>query len=95
MVLCRVWKFPTCFWSVSGFHHRPLEAPDEHRILTTLVHAADILVARAKIGYTRTVETDTVADALLDTVQITREQLQETQEELPDAVEEAASMLRG
>jgi len=95
LVLCRIWKFPPCLSSVSGFHHRPLEAPDEHRILTTLVHVADILAARLKIGYTQTVEVYQVSEAMLETIQITRTQLEETVEELPNAVEEAASTLRG
>ena len=56
---------------------------------------ADILAARLKIGYTQTVEVYQVSEAMLETIQITRTQLEETVEELPNAVEEAASTLRG
>ena len=94
LVLCRAWKFPACFWSVSGFHHRPLEAPEEHQVLTALVHIADVLAARVGVGYTRTVEHEQVADELLGLTGITRQQLEETVEELPGAVEEAATLLQ-
>jgi len=44
--LCQQWKFPETFGAVCGYHHNPLEAPETHRRLACLVHAADRIAAR-------------------------------------------------
>ena len=49
----------------TGFHHRPLEVPVEHRALPLIVHVADILAARAQLGYTRTLETEVIDPVVL------------------------------
>lgn len=49
--LCERWKFPKSFASVAGFHHDPMSAPEEHRLLVTLVSVSDIVAASINFGF--------------------------------------------
>jgi HD-like signal output (HDOD) protein len=91
--LCKLWKFPTSFQYITGYHHRPTELPYEHRTLTLLVHAADILAASRGLGYTRTVESKEVASDLLDHLKMTRAELNALADSIPQAMEEANVLL--
>ncbi|MBI1338527.1 MAG: HDOD domain-containing protein [Phycisphaera sp.] len=91
--LCKLWKFPNNFAFVTGFHHRPRELPESSRQLPTLVHIADIAAAKAGIGYTRTVETLEVDPEFLTWVKLTQTQVDEVVTQLPEAINEASSLL--
>ena len=93
--LCRMWKFPANFANVTGYHHRPLELDERSRTLTALIHIADIMAAKLEIGYTRTVEVKQVDPDLLDQLKLTQETIDEITQQIPEATNEAASMLRG
>ncbi len=87
--LCRKWQFPESHQYVAGFHHRPFEVPAEHRQLTMIVHAADVLAARSGTGYTRTVETDTIDRQILLALNLTKNDMEGVADALLEATQEA------
>lgn len=92
--LCRSWKFPANFANVTGHHHCPLELPESHRALPSLVHLADVMSAKLSMGYSRTVEHDTYNPEILDALKLTSTQIEEVAEKMPEAVAEAAQLLQ-
>ena len=91
--LCKLWKFPSSFAYVTGFHHHPNDLAEQNRTLTSLVHVADIMCAKLEIGFTRSVETDQFQSELLDQLKLTQQQLEEVQEAVPEAMQEASALL--
>jgi len=92
--ICKAWKFPASFSYVTGYHHRPMDLDEEHRTLAGLVHIADIIVANLDIGFTRSVETRELNPEVLEALNLTLEQVEEVSNELPEAIEEASSLLK-
>lgn len=92
--LCRMWKFPMSLGYVTGFHHRPMELAPGHRRLTCLVHVADIVAARAEMGFRGTVESFDVAPEILQETNLTPQVIEETITSLPDAIEQADYVLK-
>jgi len=92
--LCKLWKFPTSFAFVTGFHHHPWDLPSNSRALTSLVHVADILASRLDHGIPELVEHDQVRPDILDEIKMTNAQLDELVEKLPAAMEEAKSIFQ-
>lgn len=92
-VLCRRWRFPVILRSVVGHHHRPLDLPEEERVLPAIVHVADILAARIGAGYTRTVETTQVDPQILSLLNLDEADVEAIAEALPAAIEEAQQLL--
>ena len=92
--LCRTWKFPKSFIYVTGYHHRPWELAEENRPLTGLVHLADVLATRAQVGFSRSIETDQFNADLLAQLALTGEDIDSVSAEMPEAMEEAASLLK-
>ena len=92
--LCQTWKFPMSFVYVTGYHHRPWELAPEHRPLTSLVHLADILSANNGLGFAGTVETDDYSPEILSHLGLTNGDLEQTATEMPEAMEEAVSLLQ-
>lgn len=91
--LCKLWKFPSSFAYVTGFHHHPHDLAGQNRLLTSLVHVADVLCAKLEIGFTRSVETDHVQSELLDPLNLTQQQVEEVQVSVPEAMKEAGALL--
>jgi putative nucleotidyltransferase with HDIG domain len=48
--LCERWKFPALLTSAVAFHHHVDNADENHLLMTSIVHAADMLCKRARIG---------------------------------------------
>jgi HD-like signal output (HDOD) protein len=92
--LCKLWKFPTSFVYVTGHHHHPRDVHPRNRSLVGLVHVSDVLAARLKLGFTRSVETATLDTELLQELNLTPEILAEVEKELPAAIQEATSLLQ-
>lgn len=92
--LCKLWKFPASFAYVTGYHHRPSEVAPQHRPLTTLVHVADIIAANLELGFTGSVETRKFHSDLFKHVNLTTQHVDEVTKNLPDAMEEAMSLLQ-
>jgi HD-like signal output (HDOD) protein len=90
--LCRMWKFPSSFAYVTGFHHRPNELPQKNRTLTGLVHLADVLAARLELGFTRGTETQDLDHGLLEQLRLTTNQIDQVVGLMPEAMDEAKSL---
>lgn len=92
--LCKLWKFPTSFAYVTGFHHHPWDLPDKNRTLCSLVHIADVIVYQQKIGYTRGCEHEQVDPKLLTQLNLTQESLDQVAAALPQAMDEARALFQ-
>ncbi|MEM9753379.1 MAG: HDOD domain-containing protein [Planctomycetota bacterium] len=90
--LCKLWKFPVTFQNVAGYHHRPLELPEDSRALACLVHLADVLTKQLDAGYTGDVETDQIDPAIKEALKLTQQDFDEVMELLPQALEEASAV---
>lgn len=93
--LAIAWQFPLNIRQVCGFHHRPLEAADDARLLTSLVHVADIVAAQAGAGFTRTVESLQPDSAIAAAVGVTDAMLAEIRATLPAQIAEVMPLLEG
>ena len=91
--LCKAWKFPLSFSYVTGFHHRPGEVATESRRLVSLVHVADVIAAQLGIGFTRGVESTEIDPSFLEALNLSSEIVEETANEMPEAMEEAQALL--
>ncbi|MCC6681151.1 MAG: HDOD domain-containing protein [Phycisphaeraceae bacterium] len=90
--LCKLWKFPTSFAHVTGFHHHPMDLPFNHRTLSGLVHVSDVLIARLRIGFIRGVETQDYNIDLLAQLKLSPAILEEVSQAMPEAIEEAQAL---
>lgn len=93
--LAIAWQFPANIRQVCGFHHRPLESSDEARLLTSLVHVADIVAAQANAGFTRTVDTLEPDAAIMAVVGVTETMLAEIRDSLLAQIAEVMPLLEG
>jgi HD-like signal output (HDOD) protein len=91
--LCKLWKFPTSFSNVAGFHHRPLELAPKLRTLTSLVHVADVLAGRLKLGFSDSVETLELNPEILTELDLTQQEIDQASVEIPIAMKDALAML--
>ncbi|HRV16169.1 MAG TPA: HDOD domain-containing protein [Spirochaetota bacterium] len=44
------WKFPMVLQSIVRYHHEPMNAPDDHKMIVSIVHVANTLCLMAGIG---------------------------------------------
>ena len=44
------WKFPRVLQSIVRYHHEPMNAPDDHKMIVSIVHIANTLCLMAGIG---------------------------------------------
>ena len=44
------WKFPMVLQSIVRYHHEPMNAPDDHKMIVSIVHVANTLCLLAGIG---------------------------------------------
>ena len=91
--LCRKWNFPMHLEHVAGFHHQPMQLAKADRTLPVVVHVADVLAAQIDIGYTRTVETESVDPEVLGCIDLSQSDLEALAEALPDAILETQQLL--
>ena len=92
--LCKLWKFPQSFQYVTGFHHEPMSLNDKNRMLTGLVHIADVLTARLELGFTRGTETTDLNPELLLFLNLNQEQIEQVAQALPEAMEETKALFQ-
>lgn len=93
--LAIAWQFPTNIRQVCGFHHRPSEALDSARLITNIVHVADIIAAQAGVGFTRTVEASLPDPAICASIGLTDVMMEEIRSALVAHVEEVLPLLDG
>lgn len=91
--LCQRWKFPRTLAVVTGFHHRPTEAPEEQRLVTCLVAAADRLAAEATQGFRLDLKTLEIPSGVLEVIKLTDKKLSEIRETLPAELENTKGLL--
>lgn len=65
MALATKWRFPAHLCTAIGYHHKPMSVGQVNRELPVLVHVADVLAARAGLGFCATAAGDTYDDAML------------------------------
>lgn len=81
--LAIAWHFPASLRQVCGYHHRPEESGNDARLITSIVHAADVMAAQADIGYSRSVELLTISPALVEAIGVTVHDVEAIQLALP------------
>mgnify|MGYP003386738839 CR=1 FL=1 len=91
--LCEKWKFPRAFSYVTGYHHRPLELPEDTRTLPCMVYVADRLAATLKDGFGLDVPDVEISQEVLDVLKLTREDIDAMQAALPEHMNAVGNML--
>ncbi len=84
--LCNRWKFPVAFKSVTGFHHNPLEAPEEFRKLTAVVAVADRLAAQIDFGFRLDIQDAQIPAEWMEYLGLTPEHIDDLRERLSEVV---------
>ena len=91
--LLRAWKLPRIFALAAGWHHRPFELPLSERALPVMVHVGDRLVATCTPGLLLDDASTEISEAALDSVRLTRAQMDDILVCLPQALAEITSAL--
>ena len=87
--LCVSWNFPSALRAVCAFHHQPLQSESAERVLVCIAHAADVMAARAQLGYSRTVDVAEIGKDVSDVIGISRDEVAVVEAALPDEVASA------
>ncbi len=93
--LATKWKFPRHLRAVTGYHHDHHRVAEEMRQVVALIEVADIICCQQKIGFYLTAEGAELTPGLLETAQVTQEQVDMTVETLEEDCSDAEIMLRG
>ena len=93
--LCVAWNFPVALRQVCAFHHAPAKAAPSSQLLTSIVHASDIIAAHAMLGYARTVELPTISRELQDVIGLTADDLAAVEFALPQELASALPSFNG
>ncbi|MCZ6699873.1 MAG: HDOD domain-containing protein [Planctomycetota bacterium] len=94
MALATKWRFPRLLCAAIGYHHNLDALAPENRELATLVHVADIIACKAKIGFSTTAENCEVQADQLELLNLSSEKLEVIQEELAEQVSDAENLFR-
>ncbi|HUN80092.1 MAG TPA: HDOD domain-containing protein [Phycisphaerae bacterium] len=92
MALATKWRFPSVLCTAIGYHHKPMQVAQANRELSVLVHLADVLAARASLGFTATAVNDSYDDEMLAVVNLSQGDLDEVSAKLPEQVAIAESI---
>ncbi|HMN40980.1 MAG TPA: HDOD domain-containing protein [Phycisphaerales bacterium] len=90
--LCEKWKFPKNFALVTGYHHRPMELAKEIRTLVCIVHVADKIASTCP-GFRMDVKNANVDPAVLESLKLTPDALQQIMQKLPEQIQTVNAML--
>lgn len=91
--LCERWKFPKLFAQVTGFHHDPLSLPAGNRKMPSLVYVADRIAGSLEGGYRLDLHDLSPDPAVLDEIELTKDQVERLTERAHDAANDAAVVL--
>ncbi len=92
--LCEKWKFPKSLAVVTGYHHRPMELAFDSRTLSAIVYVADRLAAELNSGFRQDLPADLTPDpAVLDTLRLTNEKLNEIRSQVAACAADAGNIL--
>jgi HD-like signal output (HDOD) protein len=89
------WKFPRHLRAAVGFHHNPEALSPELQNMATLIQVADILSCEEQIGFYLTARNRSIDDETLNNLGVSREQVEEVRESLPELLAEAEHTLAG
>lgn len=89
VALTTKWKFPRHLRAAVGFHHNIETLSAELRNIATVIHMADVLCCREKIGFYLTAQDSAITDEMLDSICITQEQVDEIRDTLSEQLAEA------
>lgn len=89
------WKFPRHLRAAVGFHHNPEALSPELRNMATLIQVADILACEEQVGFYLTARNRIIEEEALGALGVTRAQVEEVREALPDLLAEAEQTLAG
>ncbi|MEM7627691.1 MAG: HDOD domain-containing protein [Planctomycetota bacterium] len=93
--LCKLWKFPTSFQYVTGFHHHPMDLAEKNRALACLVHIADHIAGKMELGFAHDVRLDSPIDPqIMATLNLNESAIEEICAQLPEAMEEAKGIFQ-
>lgn len=84
--LCNRWKFPAAFKSVTGYHHNPLESPEEHRKLAAVVAVADRLAAQIDFGFRLDIRDAQIPSEWMEYLGLTPQHIDDLRERLSEVV---------
>lgn len=87
--LAQRWKFPPALRHAISHHHNPETLKPDLKRIATGVQVADVLCCQAQVGFYLTAQNGEVTDAMLEIAEVTREQMAEITEALPERLEEA------
>ena len=90
--LTEQWKFTRSCQLVAGYHHQPAILTDNHRLLVTLVHAADTICCHKNMGFNLTALHQKLDPVVLE-VGLSREMLEGTLANLDTQFTSAMSAL--
>ncbi|GJM18121.1 MAG: phosphohydrolase [Phycisphaeraceae bacterium] len=91
--LCEKWKFPATFAVVTGFHHRPADAPSESRTIVSIVHAADRIASEVVGGFRLDLPDLTIDKGVRETLGLTDDKITSVREKLVEALEDMDNAL--
>ena len=94
MGLATKWQFPRHLRVVMGYHHCIDELAADVRELPTLVHIADVVACKMRVGFWLTAHDEELDPEMLASVGITNENIEELQTLIPDELE-AAQVVMG
>ncbi len=89
------WRFPETMCNAVEFHHTPEKAPDDRKKMAYSIHFANKMAHNLKIGIETSSDLDTISDEAMEGFPLSPSDMDELTEDLPKAVEEAKSFLRG
>lgn len=91
--LAAKWKFPRALQVVLGYHHNVTNLSAEHKLLPTIVYAADTLCCHERIGFHLTGEGQPLEDTLIESIGLSEADIANVRDELPEQIEAAEAML--
>jgi HD-like signal output (HDOD) protein len=91
--LATKWKFPRALQTVLGYHHAIDNLSADNRQLPALVYAADTFCCQERIGFPLTAESQSLDDALLESIGLSATDLETLRAELPQQIEAAETTL--
>lgn len=93
--LLTAWGLPAPLAVAAQYHHHPQDVPVSHRVLPLMVQTADRLVAACAPPFLLEDPYQEIAAETLDLLRLSRAQLEELLEALPDDVAEIHAVLNG
>jgi HD-like signal output (HDOD) protein len=89
------WKFPRPLQYATGFHHHPEQLARENRLLTNIVHVADVVCNRRGVGLRLPTTQTEPAEGVLDALHLTAAAVQAASEDLEAHVRTVQDILGG